>query len=149
MQSLNDLRKTGSNAIIPEVISLLKGNYGEEVASAIISFLNDLNEQSSVEVFMKVLPKYEEEVFFDKLISACWQNGLNYSKYLEYFIDIVLKKDYSSSFEAFTVVESNINELENGERESLMNKIDLERSDIHEDKKALIKELKTLIRVCP
>lgn len=146
LQSLKDLRNAGSNVILPEIMALLKGGYSNEVDQAVLKLLNDLNEQSSVEIFMKNLSSFENEECFRSLISSCWQNGLDYSKHLSYFIDVALKKDYSSSFEALTVIEGNVNQLEDEERESLVSKIELAKSNVSVEKKSLLNELQSIVQ---
>ena len=146
LQSLKDLRNTGSNVIIPEIMALLKGGYSDEVDKAVLKLLNDLNEQSSVETFMENLSSFEDEECFHSLISSCWQNGLDYSNHLAYFVDVALKKDYNSAFEALTVIEGNVNQLEDEERESLVLKIELAKSNINEEKKSLLNELQSIIQ---
>ena len=37
---------------------------------------------------------------------ACWQNGLDYSLFLLVFVDFVIKEDWETAFEAFTVIEN-------------------------------------------
>jgi hypothetical protein len=146
LQSLKDLRNAGNNAILPEIMGVLKGQYSEEVEQAVFKILDDLNEQSSVETVMENLPDYEDEEYYHNLISSCWQNGLDYSQHLAYFIDVALKKDYHSSFEALTVIEENINQLENEERESLVSKIELAKSNVSAEKKTLLNELQSIVQ---
>lgn len=146
LQSLRDLRDAGNNKILPEIMTLLKGRYSNEIEQAVFRILNDLNEQSSAETVMENLPDYEEEECFHQLISSCWQNGLDYSQHLAYFIDIALKKDFNSSFEALTVIEENVNQLEDDERESLVSKIELAKSNVSIEKRSLLKELQSIVR---
>jgi hypothetical protein len=39
------------------------------------------------------------------LISACWETGLDFSKDYLFFIDLISSKDFTVSFEAFTVIQ--------------------------------------------
>ncbi|MFW5644817.1 MAG: hypothetical protein ACOCZL_02795 [Bacteroidota bacterium] len=145
LQTLLDLRDAGNNYLLPEIMAVLKKPYCEEVENAVYNILNDLNEQSSVDTFMENLPDYENEDCFHHLISSCWQNGLDYSKHLAYFINVALKMDYKSSFEALTVIEENINQLEDLERENLVSKIELTKLNLSEEKKTLLHELQSII----
>jgi len=150
LQALKEIRESGNSTILPEIMALLKNEeLTEEIHQAIFNILNDLNEQSSVDVFMKGLAGNEKEDCFHKLIASCWQNGLDYSAYMAYFIDVSLKKDYNSAFEALTVIDENITSLNNKERSDLVSKIDLVKDNIPEDKKALINELQKIIKPSP
>ncbi|MFW5821025.1 MAG: hypothetical protein ACOCWA_07025 [Bacteroidota bacterium] len=150
LQALKEIRESGNSTILPAIMALLKDEeLTEAIANAIFNILNDLNEQSSVDVFMRDLSGYEKEDCFHKLIASCWQNGLDYSAHMAYFINVALKKDYNSAFEALTVIDENITSLDDKERTDLVSKIDLVKDNIPEDKKALINELKKIIKPSP
>jgi hypothetical protein len=41
-----------------------------------------------------------------KIITACWQNGLDYKNQLPVFVDLVIQEEWETGFEAFTVIEN-------------------------------------------
>ena len=45
------------------------------------------------------------------LIAACWESGLDFSKYLEVFVVLVLTGNYTECMEAATVIENMEDEL--------------------------------------
>jgi hypothetical protein len=145
IEELKDLRKSGNNTLLQEIMDLLKTNPDEEVRSEIFKILNNLNEQSSSTILMNKLPDFEDEDFFSDLVSSCWQNGLDYSDYLEYFIKIALEKDYIVAFEALTVIEGDINNLQSHKREQLAKKIESSKQDVVSEKLSLIEELQKMV----
>jgi hypothetical protein len=40
------------------------------------------------------------------ILTACWQNGLDFSTFLPVFIDLVIHEDWETAFEAFTVIDN-------------------------------------------
>ena len=41
-----------------------------------------------------------------RLLTACWQNGLDFSTFLPVFIDLIIHEDWEIAFEAFTVIDN-------------------------------------------
>lgn len=146
LQSLKELRNSGNNDLLPFIIDLLQSSRNKEIQSEVISLLNDLKNQSSVAIFVDNLKTHRGKHYFAKLVSACWQNGLDYSDHIQFFIDVVIKDDYTSAIEAFTVVESNITRLEAAEREKLAEKIDQTKGNVSREKGPLVEELIDVIK---
>lgn len=146
LHTLRDCRLTGSNMLIAELMNLLDRTHNILVHKEVAGILNDLNEQSSADELMKHLPLYKTHAIFAELVGACWQNNLDYSGYIDFFIEIVLEGDYASAIEAFTVVENNISHLDSQKRESLAWKIDKAKEGIPEEKATLVKELYRMIK---
>ncbi|MGC9343278.1 MAG: hypothetical protein ACP5E3_11295, partial [Bacteroidales bacterium] len=113
----------------------------KDIQSEVISFLNDLKSQTSVKIFVDNLGSHRGKHYFAKLVSACWQNGLDYSEHIEFFINVVIQEDYASAIEAFTVIESNITNLEVAERENLVNEINNKKEKVSREKGPLVEEL--------
>jgi hypothetical protein len=141
LHTLKELRESGNNDLLPAIIDLLQTSRNHEIQSEVISFLNDLKKQSSVDIFVANLNSHRSRHYFAKLVGACWQNGLDYSGHLEFFIDIVINEDYVSAMEAFTVIESNITRLEAAKREKLAGIIEGSRDKVTREKEPLVEEL--------
>lgn len=41
-----------------------------------------------------------------EILTACWQNGLDFSAFLPVFIDFIIREDWEIAFEAFTVIDN-------------------------------------------
>ena len=146
LSSLKELRNQGNDSILPEIMELMSKFRDDRIHTEVIGILNDLNNQSSVEIFMENLINHRHSDYFVNMVSSCWQNGLDYSAYTGYFIDIVLKDDYATSVEAFTVVESNVANLENRERDELADVIEKAKKDIAVEKLSLVNELHAVVK---
>lgn len=146
LESILELRKSGNNELLPAVTDLLQSSRNPRIQSEVISFLNDLKNQSSVDIFIEILKAHRGRYYFAKLVGACWQNGLDYSGHIEFFIDIVLKDEYATAIEAFTVIESNITRILPGEREKLAAEIEKSLKNISREKGPLVEELSGIMK---
>jgi hypothetical protein len=80
------------------------------------------------------------------ILSAVWQSGMDYSKYMDLFIQLFLQGDYLVALESFTVIEQSIEHLSDREldeeRKNLLDGLD----GVSEDKKPLARELVNLLQ---
>lgn len=146
METLKELRHSGNSQLLPEIISLLDADLNLTIRDEVISILSDLNNQSSADVLMKNIDKYRGTDYFSALVGSCWQNGLDYSSYMEFFIDIAIRDPYETALEAFTVVEGNVTSLPDKEREKLLQKIDAAKASATIEKAGLLDELIKVVR---
>lgn len=147
ISSIEKLRTAGNKELIHDIVSILKTKPGENVETTIFSFLNDLKDQECVDEYMGFVQKNYDGPYRKQLISACWQNGLNYSKYLSFFTKQVLSTDFEVSIEAFSVVEENVEHLSPLERRILGDEIRSSIPNVSKDKTALVKELLSVIDI--
>lgn len=140
LSCLQDLKKTGTNEILPYIISLLHETDSTLIRDEIINIIEHLKEQSSSTPLVNAIKDPINKTELSILVSACWKNGLNYESYLDVFTDIFINSDFQLAFDAFTVIDNfetiNINEAS-------INIIKLESSleDFTDNKKALCSEL--------
>ncbi|MBE0653979.1 MAG: hypothetical protein IH594_09285 [Bacteroidales bacterium] len=146
IQALKECRITGSDLLIRELMLLLDRTHNPLIHNEVAGILNDLNNQSSAEELMRHLPSFKTHAIFPDLVGACWQNNLDYSAYIEFFIEVVLEGDYAASIEAFTVVENNITMLDDPTRDFLAQKIQKAKAGISPDKYGLVDELYATVK---
>jgi HEAT repeat protein len=145
METLTDLRSGGHVSILPELMNLMLISEDEEIRSGITSLLNDLKEQEAAEILANTIA---DPAFLDIqtiLVAACWQNGLDYDKYISTFVDVVILGNYIAAIEAFTVIEEAIGEVGEKQRAKLVTKLKASISDADKEKQALIVELVKVI----
>jgi hypothetical protein len=88
------------------LLELLSANPDEQVEKEITDILNNLKVQKAVPVLVEALLNPEYYSIRKKIITACWQNGLNYKNQLPIFVDLVIQEEWETGFEAFTVIEN-------------------------------------------
>ena len=113
LNTVKQIRKKGSTIIIPELISLLHTTSNNEIKKSITNLLDDLKDKKATAYIIEAINKKEYANIAHSLISSCWQSGLDYSNYLNIFVDLTIVSEYLIALEAFTVIENiqeNINE---------------------------------------
>ncbi len=106
LTALYELKDSGNISYIPVLLELLSANPVEEVEKEIIYILNNLKVQKAVPVLVEAIQNPEYISIRKKIITACWQNGLNYKNQLPVFVDLVIQEEWETGFEAFTVIEN-------------------------------------------
>ncbi len=103
INTLQQVKNAGSTVLIPELAGLLRKDTGTEVTDHIAAILNNLKYQASADELVKVLREENDPEVISLLVSACWKNGLDYSAYVDDFIDLFLEYDYTTSLTGFEV----------------------------------------------
>lgn len=146
IDTIQEIREKGSITILPELFDLLLVSDNEEVIMACTSLLNDLKKKESVQYLVAALKDERYKPVRPILVSACWQNGLDYHEEVLLFAEILLTDDYATAVEAFTVIENSLGELNDRDililTEKLSQSIDLAK----ENKRPLIRELLSVIK---
>lgn len=145
LQTLQELRSTGSPAYIPVLAEMLLAGKGEEIRDGILSLMGELKEKESAQVLVETIQNDHFLPVRKELITACWQNGLDYSPWLSQFVDWVIQHEMEIAFEAFTVIE-NLETFPDAEiREAEIRKINQALQDADQVKAYLLKELRGII----
>lgn len=103
-QTLTELAESGNSAYIPYLIGLLHSTQNQEIKKRVSSFLAELKHRDAIPMLIDAIrdERYAGELHI--LVSACWENGLNYTEHLPLFIDLMLERDFMVAFEAHTVI---------------------------------------------
>ncbi|MBE9468776.1 MAG: hypothetical protein IMY72_10740 [Bacteroidetes bacterium] len=147
LSTLKEVRKEGSTAIIPELLLLLNNTNNEEIKKSITNLLNDLKDKKAVPHIIKAIKNKKYFNILHTLISSCWESGLDYSKYLNIFIDLCLTSEYLIALEAFTVIENMQEIVDENEKnialKKLKDSIILEKNN---EKQTLLNELVKIVK---
>ncbi len=106
LSALDEIKTKGNVAYLPLLFNLLNSNPDNQVEKEILNILGSLKIQEAAPVMAEALETKEYKSLRKKLLTACWQNGLDYNSYLPVFIDIIIKEEWETGFEAFTVIEN-------------------------------------------
>lgn len=104
--ALDKLRDNGDIHTIPAVVKVLVNSSSEEVKSKSLGFLFDLKSQESLPALLGTILDTNNKEFQAVLVSACWESGLDCTKYLEFFTDLAIRTDYLVCLECLTVIEN-------------------------------------------
>ena len=104
ISAISELKESGNASYIPILIELLHSTDNEEIKSKVTRLLAELKHSDAIPLIIEAIEnkKYANELRF--LVSACWENGLDYSTHLSLFVDLVVEHDLMVALEAYTVI---------------------------------------------
>lgn len=145
LSALNELKERGNVAYLPFIFDILNSGPVPEVEKEILNILGTLKDREAVPVIADALMNPRYYSIRRQLITACWQNGLDYKDYLTLFIDIIIQEEWETGFEAFTVIEHMENYPEQPIINNSVEKINNALPDTSGRKKYLLQEILVLI----
>ncbi len=147
LKTLHKLRTAGNLAYMPDLLNLLSRTRNELIERELIRFLADIKQKGVIPIVVAGLKEPGLKPARAGLLSAIWQSGLDYSKYMHVFIQLFLDGDYLVALESFTVIEQSIEHLSEQEREEERKNLLDGLDSVSEDKKPLARELVNLLQI--
>jgi len=106
ISAINEIKERGNRLYIPLLLELLNTMPENEVEKEICNVLGSVKEKDSVNSFIRAIEDEKFNKIRKLIITACWQNGLDFSTFLPVFIDQVISEEWETAFEAFTVIDN-------------------------------------------
>lgn len=147
--ALEEIKNKGDDTFIAPLIELIHQPSPKEVKDEIYQLFIDLKHENSVDQLVNELKKEEDPDVLERLVASCWQNGLDYSKHLPYFVQLVIDQEFQIAFEAFTVIENMYGKIEGDLEMKLIEKITKSLKDSEDKKQYLLKGLLDIIPNIP
>ncbi len=138
IEALEDLKVSGKVSDIPVLVELLHLSQNQEIKSKITSLFATLKDNDAIPLLIEAIqnPKYESEL--RELVSACWENGLDYGDYLPVFIDLLIENDFLIAFEAYTVIMNMTTKIDQAKLDVETDRLEKALSTTTEQKRQLI-----------
>jgi hypothetical protein len=105
LKTLKTIRSSGKARILPLVFLLLEKQPEKEITDEIFLILNELKDKNCVPYVIEAIQSTRFEKYITRLLTTCWQSGLDYSDHLLVFAEQFIKGDYKTAIEAFSVIE--------------------------------------------
>jgi len=99
-------RAHGTQESFKWMLETLKKTDEPDVEAAIIQFLYDLKDASSIEPLIEALKDDSMAYYHSFLIATFWQSAIDGSPYLDLFVEKAITGEYMSTLEALTVIEN-------------------------------------------
>ncbi len=147
--ALEEIKQKGDSSYIALLIEFLHHKLTGEVTEKIFQLFVDLKHQDSIDQLISEMRKEADLDILVRLVACCWQNGLNYSKHLSYFVDLVLEQEFQIAFEAFTVVENMYGKIEGDTEIKLIETIGSKLMEVEERKQYLLRGMLEIIPNIP
>jgi len=94
------------------LIDMMLSERSENLKRTIVEFISEIKNNNIVPIVVDSLEKNFPQKNVTKLVTASWQSRLDFSKDLSIFFKILIKGNYQIAFEAFTVIENSLDNLE-------------------------------------
>jgi len=146
LKTIHKLRSAGNFTYIPDLLKLLSQPPNELIEKELIRFLADIKDPDIIPLMVAGLKKPGGKAAHAGMLSAIWQSGLDYSKYMDMFIQLFLEGDYLVALESFTIIEQSIEHLSDQEIAEKRNHLLSGLDSVKEDKKPLARELVNLLQ---
>lgn len=138
IEALDELKTSGKVEDIPVLVELLHTSSNPEIKTKITSLLANLKGIETIPLLISAIrnPKYAPEL--QKLVSSCWENGLDYSNYLSIFTDLLIENDFLVAFEAYTVITNLVSRIDQAKIETEIDRLDKALATAPEEKRPLL-----------
>jgi hypothetical protein len=150
LAAIDKLRKHGTPKTFKQMMQLLRDTDEPAVEAAIIQFLYDLKDESSIPILINALNDPTMKYYHSFLVATFWQSALDGSGHLSLFVKKAISGDYTTCLEALTVIESfdaSFNQQEITECEAaLAEAIEIEKN---KEKKKLLQSLHEVVSQLP
>lgn len=106
ISAIDEIKNKGNRLYLPILFELLNTGTEHEVEKEIMNLLGTVKEKDAVNSFMRAIEDNKFKSIRKLLLTACWQNGLDFSTFLPVFIDQIIDEDWEIAFEAFTIIDN-------------------------------------------
>jgi hypothetical protein len=106
ISALEAIQRKGNKLYLPMIFDLLNSSPEPEIGTEIKNLLGTVKDKESVNSFLRAIEDDKYKHIRKELLTACWQNGLDFSTFLPVFIDLIIHEDWETAFEAFTVIDN-------------------------------------------
>lgn len=128
------------------MIERLNSDFENEIGKTILALLHTIKDEKAVFYYTEALKSGQYKKINKELLQFCWENGFNLSNYGNIFVNLVIEEDYETTIEAFTVLEENIPNFNELQKQEMASSLKENLSSQKESKKALLAELIKLLQ---
>jgi hypothetical protein len=106
LKTLDIIRKDGFAQYLPILADLYRRSTSDEVKDKISAIFQDIKDSDGIPIIIDLLCNTSHSELKSMLLTACWSSSLDFSSYLDAFIDVAMEGEYMQVFEVLTVVEN-------------------------------------------
>lgn len=141
VSAINSIKEVGNKMYIPLLFDLLNLKPEHEIEVEITRLLGTVKDKDSVNTFMRAIENNKYKSIRKNILTACWQNGLDFSTFLPVFIDLIVTEEWEIAFEAFTIIDNL--EMLPGDAiiQTSIEKINLAMASANEQKEYFLREV--------
>ncbi len=106
LEAIKKIRNHGDVSLIPFLLNVYVTNSDSIVQKSVAECLYDIKSPLAAPVFIEALSNKAFTDAQNVILQAIWQSGIDYSKYADSFIHILINSDFETAIEAFSVIDS-------------------------------------------
>jgi hypothetical protein len=104
--ALEALKIVGEPSSLSQIVVQLNTNGPSEKNALILEFLSCLKDRKARKVMMDLIQHQDLNALQQLLLSTIWNSPLDYTDYLEVFVELAIKGDFMVSLECLTIIEN-------------------------------------------
>lgn len=138
MQAIEELRAEGRTSDFPILLEMLRVMTNPDVKSKIKGLFATLKDKNTIPLMVQAIQDEKYAPVRQQLVSACWENGLDYTPYLPVFVDLLIGQEFLVAFEAYTVITNMETAIDQKLLDVEIEKLDKAMHSTTSEKKALM-----------
>lgn len=104
--AIEQIKQEGDISIASELLDILLQSQDTAVITNITSLLSDVKASDFKTILMDKLINATNDSGKANLLRICWESAIDFSEYLDVFVDMLLNDDFITALEASTVIEN-------------------------------------------
>lgn len=104
--AIEQIKQEGDISIASELLDILLQSQDTAVITNITSLLSDVKDSDFKTILMDKLINATNDSGKANLLRICWESAIDFSEYLDVFVDMLLNDDFITALEASTVIEN-------------------------------------------
>ena len=118
-EAVKEIKENGNLSIAQMLLENLGNIRDAHTLTTIVNLLADIKENAFREILINALQSASQPSIKTELLRIIWESSLDYSRYLPIFLDILQNDDFTTAFEASTVIENMVYNLTTEQHQQL------------------------------
>lgn len=121
---INSIREKGDIEMIPSLVEFIKDEAIDTLRRhKIAELLGDITTISAREILIESIDSLQGKPALAIVISSLWQSRLDFTPWLNIFVEIMFDEELYSAIEAVTLIENSVEKLDDNQKSELRNLI--------------------------
>ncbi len=104
--AIEQIKQEGDISIVPELLDILLQSQDSNIITSLTALLSDIKTSDFKTILMDKLINAPNGSGKANLLRICWESAIDFSEYLDVFVDMLLREDFITALEASTVIEN-------------------------------------------
>ena len=104
--AIEQIKQEGDISIAAELLDTLQQSQDTAVITNLTALLSDVKDSNFKTILMDKLINATSDTGKANLLRICWESAIDFSEYLDVFVDMLINEDFITALEASTVIEN-------------------------------------------